>query len=211
LIADHGANVLRYLLLSTHYRRPIEFSEITLTDTKKALATFNRLFERMERLTGPQTTPIDDMDRVSAVLLDGEHAAFAKAVLALKMKFLEMMDDDFNTAGAIASLHELAGEVNAFLESNEADKSKPQDVIAAASAAVQTLKNLGGLLGLFQGGTKPAADNGLTPKLMELLIHLRAEARKSKNFALADDIRKGLTAIGVTIEDGPEGTRWRKD
>ncbi len=220
LIGEHGSAVLRYLLLSSHYRRPIDFTETAISDTKKALATFTRLFERIDRLApkppapapGAPATPVDDMDRASGNLLDGEHAAFAKAVLGLKMKFLEMMDDDFNTAGAIASLHELAGEVNAFLEQNEAEKEKPADVIAAAVAGAQTLKNLGGVLGLFQqaaGETK--ADDGLAGKLMELIIQLRANARATKNFALADDIRKGLTAIGVTLEDGGEGTRWRKD
>jgi len=219
LIAEHGPEVLRYVLLSTHYRRPIEFSEQTISDTKKALSTFNRLFERISRLTAGQP-PVPhgfegvaaDMDRASATLLEGPHAGYAKSMLALKMKFLEMMDDDFNTAGAIASLHEMAGEVNAFLEQNDAEKAKPQDVIAAAASGVQTLRNLGGILGLFQLPTvKPAADDGLTGKLMDLLIHLRADARKGKNFALADDIRKGLTAIGVTLEDGPDGTRWRKE
>lgn len=220
LIDEHGAPVLRYLLLSSHYRRPIDFTENAISDTKKALSTFTRLFERMERLlpkaaTAAPTTPPEDMDRASASLLEGEHAAFAKAVLALKMKFLEMMDDDFNTAGAIASLHELAGEVNGFLERGEAEKSKPTDVIAAAAAAVQTMRNLGGVLGLFQlpesSAVAAKGDDGLTGKLMDLLIQLRAGARQSKNFTLADDIRKGLTAIGITLEDGADGTRWRKD
>ncbi|QOV89611.1 cysteine--tRNA ligase [Humisphaera borealis] len=229
LVGEHGALVLRYLLLSSHYRRPIDFTETAISDTKKAMATFTRLFERIDRLVPKPATPpatpapgshghgasADDMDRVSANLLDGEHAAFAKAVLGLKMKFLEMMDDDFNTAGAIAALHEMAGEVNAFLEQNEAEKTKPADVLAAAAAGVQTLRNLGGVLGLFQepaaGVAAKAADDGLTGKLMELFIQLRANARQTKNFALADDIRKGLTAIGVTLEDGADGTRWRKD
>jgi cysteinyl-tRNA synthetase len=172
------------------------------------------LFERVERLAGSSLTAGgDDMDRAASALLDGEHAAFARAVLALKMKFLETMDDDFNTAGAIGVLHELAGEVNAFLERNAAEKAKPPEVIAAGVAAAHTLRNLGGVIGLFQLLAKPlaAADQGLAGQLMELFIRLRADARKSKNFSLADDIRKGLTEIGVTIEDGPEGTRWRKE
>lgn len=215
LVGDHGAEVLRYLLLSTHYRRPIEFSENTLSDTKKALGAFHRLFERIDRLAAGQPAVTDDMDRASSALLDGEHASYARAVLAMKMKFLEMMDDDFNTAGAIGVLHELAGEVNAFLERNDADRAKPQDVIVAAGSGVLTLRTLGGVIGLFQKavvvtGAAPTRE-GLTAKLMDLLILLRADARKTKNFTLADDIRKGLTAAGVTIEDGPEGTRWRTD
>ncbi|CAA9421659.1 MAG: Cysteinyl-tRNA synthetase, partial [uncultured Phycisphaerae bacterium] len=222
LIADHGPEVLRYLLLSTHYRRPIEFSEQAISDAKKALGTFTRLFERLDRLTAGQPPvpngtegSVPDMDRASSALLEGPHAGYAQAVLGLKMKFLEMMDDDFNTAGAIAALHEIAGEVNAFLERNDADKAKPAEVVAAAVAGVRTLATLGGVIGLALHPTRAkaaaAADGGLAGQLMDLFIRLRADARQSKNFALADDIRKSLTAVGVTLEDGPEGTRWRKD
>jgi cysteinyl-tRNA synthetase len=229
LIADNGPEVLRYLLLSSHYRRPIDFTETAISDTKKALSTFNRLFERVDRLmatlpapaapegsAAPSPRVIDDMDRASSALLEGEHAPFAKAVLNLKMKYLEMMDDDFNTAGAIAALHEMAGEINAFVERNDAEKTKNPEIISAAASGTKTLRTLGGVIGLFQkpatnGAAAAAGDQGLAAKLMDLFIKLRADARKNKNFALADDIRKGLTAIGITIEDGAEGTRWRKD
>jgi cysteinyl-tRNA synthetase len=233
LVEQHGPEVIRYLLLSSHYRRPIEFSEQAIADVKKALATFHRLFERLERMTPPVPTnvtaplgataapstqpapPPQDMDRVAATLLDGEHAAFAKSVLAGKMKFLEMMDDDFNTAGGIGTMHELAGEINAFIERNDVERKKQPELVTAVAAAGQTLKNLGGILGLFTH--KPAAMAGqqteskLPDQLMTLLIRLRNEARKSKNFALADDIRKGLAEIGVTLEDRADGTGWRKD
>src|SRR5215469_6405694 len=103
------------------------------------------------------------------------------------MKFLEMMDDDFNTAGAIASMHELAGEINAFIERNELEKSRSQDLIGYAEAAAQTLRNLGLVLGLFRTKATPAAtgSDDTLDKVMQLLIRLRAEARASKNFALA--------------------------
>ena len=225
LIDAHGPDLIRYLLLSTHYRSPIDFSDEVLTASKKGLMTFTRLFERVERLTGQPVSakatadgkPVPDMDGASTNLLEGDHAAFAKTVLGLKMKFLEMMDDDFNTAGGIAVLHEMAGEVNAFLERTDADRSKPADAIAAASAAAQTLRNLGLVLGLFRPGAQaPAAakaDGGgaVLDKVMALVIRLRNDARRDKNFALADAIRNGLAEIGVTLEDRPDGTTWRKD
>jgi cysteinyl-tRNA synthetase len=215
LIATQGAEVVRYLLLSTHYRSPIEFSDEVIANTKKALAVFGRLFERIERITGQRVTEKGaDMDAAATALLESQHGAFAKAVLNFKMKFLEMMDDDFNTAGAIAVLHETAGEVNAFIERNDLDRSKAADPAAAASAAVQTLRNLGTVLGLFNpklAAPAAAEKSGLTDQLMQLLIKLRQEARASKNFALADAIRKGLTEIGVTLEDRPDGTVWRKE
>ena len=81
-----------------------------------------------------------------------------------------------------------------------------------AIVQTQTAKNLGQVLGLFRIRHEAAKeDGGLTDGLMKLIITLRNEARQTKNFALADAIRKGLTEVGVTLEDRPEGTGWRKD
>ena len=153
------------------------------------------------------------MDRASVTLLDTEQGPFARQVLAFKMKFLEMMDDDFNTAGAIAVLHELAGEVNSFIERHNVEQNKQPELVPAVAAATQSLRKLALVLGLFRPGfTRPEPkDSGLTDQLMRLLIDIRATARKEKNFALADSVRKGLEAIGVTLEDRPDGTLWRKE
>ena len=217
LVEQQGAEAVRYLLLSTHYRSPIEFSEEVLSNNKKALAVFSRLFERIERITGQRVTEKSpDMDAAAGSLFEGPHAAFAKSVLERRMQFLERMDDDFNTAGAIAVLHEMAGDVNGFIERNDLDKTKAPEPAAAASAAVQMLRNLGVVLGLFNPrlaapAAAAAGKNALTEQLMQLFIKLRQEARASKNFALADGIRKGLTDIGVTLEDRADGTLWRKE
>jgi cysteinyl-tRNA synthetase len=137
-----------------------------------------------------------------------------------------MMDDDFNTAGAIGVLHEMATSINAFLdrvhdrapaaEAGEISEPLPPlppsgQLLRPAGAAARTLRNLAQLLGLFTAPRPAAArgEQGLTPKLIELLIQLRTDARKTKNFALADDVRKGLEKIGITLEDGPSGTLWR--
>jgi cysteinyl-tRNA synthetase len=215
LIEQHGAELLRYLLLSTHYRSPIDFSDEVIESTKKGLSVFTRLFERIERVSGkPVTEKLPDMDSQANTLLDSPaHAPFAKSMLTLKSKFLEVMDDDFNTAGAIGVLHEIAGEINAFLERNDADKTKPPEVVAAASAAAQTLRHLGGILGLFRNKPAPVEAGSAAATLedvMKLLIKLRQDARAAKNFALADAIRDGLTAIGISLEDRPGETGWRK-
>jgi cysteinyl-tRNA synthetase len=129
------------------------------------------------------------------------------------MKFLEMMDDDFNTAGAIASLHELAGAINSYVESRRLEKEKPPEATAAAAAAAQTFKSLGHVLGFFRvkNVAADAREKGLVDDLMKAFIAVRKEAREAKNFATADSIRKHLSAIGVTLEDRPDGTIWRKD
>src|SRR5581483_7235102 len=151
LIEQHGADLLRYLLLSSHYRRPIDFTDDVVNAARKGLSVFQRLFERVARLTGKAAEPTDpDMDRVATKAFDSEDAPFARAVLDLKMKFMEMMDDDFNTAGAIAVLHELAGEINGFIEKYAVEREKPADRVAVVAAAAQSVRNLGLLLGLFR-------------------------------------------------------------
>ncbi|MGH7177698.1 MAG: cysteine--tRNA ligase, partial [Tepidisphaeraceae bacterium] len=96
LLEGHGPELLRYMLLSTHYRRPIEFTDEVLSGARKGIGTFYRLFERVGRLVGAGGKP-PEMNDVSLDMLDSEHAPFVKRVLGYKMKFLEMMDDDFNT------------------------------------------------------------------------------------------------------------------
>lgn len=211
LIDTYGADLLRYMLLSTHYRSPIEFTDDVLTAAKKGLAVFPRLFDRVQRILAkplPENGP--DMDQSAGALLESSSAAFAKTVLSLKMKFMEMMDDDFNSAGAIGVMHELAGEINGFIEQNHVERDKRPETVDAVSAATTTLRKLGLLLGLFrEENQKTKRQDELTDKLMQLFIRLRQEARQQKNFAMADDIRKGLAEIGVTLEDRPDGTIWR--
>ncbi len=213
LIERHGADLMRYFLISTHYRRPIEFTDEVIAAAKKGLSVFARLFDRVQRLTGaPLTDDVQDMDRTAAGLLEGDNGEFARSVLNLKMKFLEMMDDDFNTAGAIAVMHELAGEVNAFIERHNIEHNKQPELITAAAAAAQSLRKLGLVLGLFRPGFAKAEpkDSDFVDQLMKLLIEIRANARKDKNFALADTVRKGLEQINVTLEDRADGTIWRR-
>jgi cysteinyl-tRNA synthetase len=215
LLKQHGAELFRYMLLITHYRRPIDFSDEVVVAAKKGLGVFHRLFHRIERLAGPvfAAAAPPDMDAIADSLKGTKLEPFATSILQFKTRFLEMMDDDFNTAGAIGVLHELAGEINSLLEQTNADRDKPADVLKASVAATQTLRELGQILGLFraQAAPEPAKDGELAADLMQLLIKLREEARKTKNFALADGIRKGLTEIGVTLEDRAGGTEWRKD
>jgi cysteinyl-tRNA synthetase len=215
LLDTHGPELLRYLLLSTHYRRPIEFTDEALTNCKKALSVFTRLFERIERLTGEGVTPNSpDAASIAAPMLDSEDGGpFLRDILNLKIKFLEMMDDDFNTAGATAVMHEMAGECNSFIERHDLERTRSDDLLKAVAASVATLRNLGTLLGLFRSKSTVAPKKGdtLSSDLMELMIRLRQDARRDKNFALADSIRNGLTAIGVTLEDRADGTIWRKE
>jgi cysteinyl-tRNA synthetase len=151
LVEQHGGDVLRYLLLSTHYRSPIDVSDDAIASAGNRVAAFSRLFDRIEQLTGkPAAEKQPDLEGQSGTLLEVPLlSGFVKSMLVLKSRFLEVLDDDFNTAGAISVLHEITDEINELLEQNQAESAKPSDVIGAAGAAVQTLRAVGAVLGLF--------------------------------------------------------------
>jgi cysteinyl-tRNA synthetase len=193
LLDTHGPEVLRYFLLSTHYRSPIEFTEKSLADAAKGYSAIVRSLDRAHRAAGK---PIEPDLRAP---LKPNLPLHARA-LELGTEFEAALDDDFNTAGAIAALHQLATELN----------KAPESPDLAPPAAY--LKGLGRtLLGLFQFAPEPsAADDELAGKLMTLIIQLRADARKTKNYPVADQIRKGLDEAGVVLEDRADGTLWRR-
>src|SRR5713101_7147436 len=119
------------------------------------------------------------------------------------------MDDDFNTGGAIGILFELLTALNRFADSKQLESGKPDAaVVADFRQGTIILKELSQILGIFlEPPTKSTgAEDRLVGGLMQLFIDLRAEARKSKNFALADQIRQRLGQLGITLEDRPGGT-----
>jgi cysteinyl-tRNA synthetase len=132
-------------------------------------------------------------------------------VQALRTKFLAAMDDDFNTAIAIATLFDFVRVVNKFIDQHTLEAKKPAAELATLEAMMLVLRELTGVLGLFMKPPQPkagGADDGLVAKLMELVIEIRANARKAKDFATADLVRDKLTAAGIVLEDRPDGTGW---
>ncbi len=205
LLQKYRPETVRFLLLATHYRSPIEYSDDRLAEVQRSLEGFYRFFERYERITKKSFYSLTKGTGPAS----GEFAQ-------LRQHFLDHMDDDFNTGGAVGVLYELLSALNRFAETArlESGNGSPSDV-AHFEQGVGYLKELCDILGLFAKPIeKPQADEQsqqLVAGLMQLLIDLRAEARKSKNFALGDQIRKRLTEIGVTLEDRPTGTIWRKE
>jgi cysteinyl-tRNA synthetase len=135
-------------------------------------------------------------------------------VQRLKASFLEKMDDDFNTGGAVADLFDMVRELNKF-----ADQQKLEEISDVKDARVQSfvkaataLRELSNILGLFRSAPaqRGGGSEGVVPKLMQLLIELRAESRAKKDFATGDKIRNSLTEAGITLEDRKGGaTEWR--
>jgi cysteinyl-tRNA synthetase len=210
----HDPETLRLLLLNTHYRSPIEYSEDRLAELRKGLDGFYRFFERYERIMGQSFYRVEAPTRSGDFDMRGQNAEFLAEVSRLRDTFLADMDDDFNTGGAVGVLYELLTALNRFADARQLEGAKPD---AAARLEFQrgvvVLRELSQILGLFHQppAAKAGADDALVGGLMQLLIDLRAEARKAKNFAVADQIRQRLGQLGVTLEDRPGGTGWRRE
>ena len=182
-LASHEADVLRLIVLSSYYRSPLAYGEAIVADQERKLA---RLRSALEPATGSAAA--------------GPAAqSLAEAAEAARARFVEAMDDDFNTAGALAALFELVRAIN-----TARDAGIGGEPFAAAQA---TLRELAGVLGLRLEPQAARAQEAAP--FIELLVELRGELRKAKQFALADQIRARLGELGVTLEDGPQGTRWK--
>ncbi|MBI5762351.1 MAG: cysteine--tRNA ligase [Planctomycetes bacterium] len=212
LLKAHPPELLRFLIVQSHYRSPIDFSDDALQAAKTGISTFYRLFERLERTTGADPyTATDGVEKLSDQPTNPAIAAVRDSILNSRLRFLEAMDDDFNTAGAIGVLFDIAGQINKFLDAARLETKPDEPARITAQAAGASLITLGRLLGLFlEKQAKPAlADDGRTGKLVELLIDVRKMARTAKQFAISDHIRDNLGTIGIVLEDSQDGTRWR--
>jgi cysteinyl-tRNA synthetase len=210
LLARHRPEAIRFLLLSTHYRSPIAFGEEPLGESARAMEAFERLFQRFERITGRKFHSLAPRDRRAG---DTGVAAAGAEVGALREKFLAAMDDDFNTAIAMATLFDFVRTVNKFVDQQGMEKQAAGADVATLTAMMEVFRELTAVLGLFLVEPKAAApggDDDLVAKLMELVIEIRASARKAKDFATADLVRTKLTAAGIVLEDRADGTGWSR-
>jgi len=208
LLGEYPPELVRFLILSTQYRRPIEYSEEEMESKRRGLDTFYRLFERIERACGK--SPYEDAS-LTAEVSSPELAEVCEAALT---QFESAMDDDFNTAGAIAALFELAPKINRFVDDNKVETGGTDQAKSDALSACSRLIAIARLIGLFidpPAATASTADDALTGKVMDVLISVRRHVRENKDFATADMIRDLLAKEGITLEDRPDGTTWRKE
>jgi cysteinyl-tRNA synthetase len=198
---------VRLFLLQTHYRSPIEFSDEPLKEAEHSLERYYLTIERVEDFLKEGLTNSRTQTAPKPV-----PQAFETAVSEFKGKFLEAMDDDFNTALAIGHMFELIKELNRFLD------SKPAGVVAqeAAKKALALLKETGHVLNIFIKTPREWLLSLLRIKHLDVseeeierLMAERQSARKEKNFARADEIRKELDRKGIVLEDKKDRTEWR--
>ncbi len=216
LIEKQTGERLRFFLLRTHYRSTNVFGEEPLAEAGTALDTFYRLFQRYERLVGKSFYDLPYGRTRSAFDPPRTTDPILVEALRLRDSYLAKMDDDFNTGGAVSDLFELARCMNRFIDSYglEEAKNRTDERLNGLEVGMKILRELSSILGLF---VKPVAvqnkdsdSSELVDGLMKLLIDVRAKARANKDFATADIVRNGLTALKISIQDLKEGTTWER-
>jgi cysteinyl-tRNA synthetase len=193
LLAEYDPLTLRQFLLSAHYRTELDFTEANLAQAQKAARRYSEA-EREAR-TLLRTEPRDGAWR--------GHPALE----TLNAQFTEAMNDDFNTARALAAVFELVSLLNTTRAAVERDSLSVPDIEPPLSLLIH-FRSLLGIGADMERDPRPSVGD-LSAQLMELLIATRAEARKHKQFAIADTIRNGLTKLGITLEDKSTGTNWK--
>jgi cysteinyl-tRNA synthetase len=214
VIAAQGGERIRFFLLKTHYRSTVLYGDEGLAEAATALETFYRFFERFQKITRQRFFNLPAARTRAEGGCDPAGNPLLAAAQQARARFLEKMDDDFNTGGALADLFDLVRELNKY-----ADQQQLDEVADAKDARIRTfvqaarvLRELANILGLFRSTPAPrgGAGEGVVPKLMQLIIDLRAEARAKKDFATSDKIRNALAEAGITLEDRKGGsTEWR--
>ena len=187
VLAEYDADVIRFFMLSAHYRIQINFSKDLLDS---ANASVERLYNAVANLENL-------LDEVSSETMTEEEAKYLESLDKYRQKYIEKMDDDFNTADAITVLFELSKDFNTNVT---IDSSKE-----LVTKSLELMRELGKPLGMLQKTTKGSLEDEV-----EALIEQRQQARKNRDFALADKIRDDLKARGIVLEDTPQGVRWKK-
>ncbi|WCK54671.1 cysteine--tRNA ligase [Aneurinibacillus sp. Ricciae_BoGa-3] len=186
---EYAPRIIRFFMLSGHYRNPINFSRDLITQAANSIERIDNSVRNLQYRLG------------SAV--EGELDAQEKnALQTFRDRFIEEMDDDFNTADAITVLFDAVREANQGLTRRTVNKSFVEAYLAL-------FVELGSVLGI-DFGAHNSRDKGPSDDQIEALIAERTRARREKNFARADEIRAELTEMGIVLEDTPQGIRWHR-
>ncbi|MGL5984288.1 MAG: cysteine--tRNA ligase, partial [Cetobacterium sp.] len=192
VLEQFEGRVVRFFILSSHYRKPIDFSDNELIQSKAGLERIENAISRAkEKLT---SKPVQNGDNLGELF---------KSLESSKEKFLKCMDEDFNTAGGLGAIFELVKELNKALEENEISESGFEVINSVIDYIKNVMEDVFGVL------LKVEVQVGnMTTELIELLLELRREARDNKDWSFSDKVRDRLLEMGIKIKDGKEKTTW---
>lgn len=185
IIKEIDPQVVRFFMLSVHYRHPINFSQELLESTKNAFERLTTSYANLQHRKNSSTNLTDNNDM------------WLSKISEYRQQFKIEMDDDFNSANAVSVLFDLAKQANYYLQ----EQNTSEEVI---QAFLDEFDQLGGVLGIRFASTE------LLDEEIDEMIQQRIQARKDRNFALADEIRDKLKDLNIILEDTPQGTRWKR-
>ena len=200
ILEKFSGNVVRLFILSTHYRKPINFSFENMEDTKKALQNIVKSMNKFENIVEKYKNEKIENVKISE---------FSQKIDEFDKKFEEAMNEDMNTPQALATIFDQIRETNKFISTNENEFSIIYyEIKKSYDSLKEKIENVFGIAIEVENAVKEEEGENmeLTKKLIELLIKLRSEARSEKNFKLSDEIRDELKALGVEIKDNKDGS-----
>jgi cysteinyl-tRNA synthetase len=202
ILQKYEPEVVRYFLLTSHYRSPIEFSDIQLNEAEHSI---DRYYTTVIRIN-------DFIETAGAKEKNVSSAELEELLSSFKDKFHNAMNDDFNTASALGHIFELIREVNRFLDLNPSGQ-KAQDLVVRTR---ELLAEIGGVLNIFNKTPKEwysalmkVKHIDLTEDELQEKIKERQKAREEKDWTAADKIRNELAGKGIILEDKKDGTTWK--
>ena len=198
ILEQYSPDALRYFLLSTHYRSPLDFSDERLEEANKSLERLSTAIENLLYLEKCEPGPCDEAQHLLEKAKEYEE------------EFEAAMSDDFNTALATSSMFGLAKEINIYYQAVTGREGVVcQEAIAEVKRIFKFMTEVIGILEkAWEGNT--GANAAEYEELMQVILSVRQACREQKQWALADCIRDRLAEIGITIEDSPQGARWKK-
>jgi cysteinyl-tRNA synthetase len=198
----YDSEVLRFFLLSAHYRSPIDFSDQNLAEAEVGLERIYKALAGVEEALGKP---------VATGTAGAAHAELGERLAVFDTRFKEAMDDDFNTAQALGHIFDLVRSVNRFLAENEGDRALLEGVRTAMARVAEVFGIFTSAPAAFLARMQSRKADELTIPVAEIerLIEERTAARKAKDFKRSDEIRDFLLERGVALLDGPQGTSWK--
>jgi cysteinyl-tRNA synthetase len=209
ILKSYDAEVVRFFILTAHYRSPIDFSDQNLEESRLGLTRFYEALAQLDKALAKVDVT------AGSVTADDALAESIERLVQLEERFCSAMDDDFNTAQAIGHMFDAIRAINRILAEEVSVNGQLQAIL---SKGRDDLLRLGDVLGLFgsvpvdwlaRSAQEGLAVAGLIEAEIDALIIERQEARKSRNFVRSDQIRDELAAKGVLLLDGPAGTTWK--
>ena len=212
ILKKFPGEVVRFFLLQTHYRSPLELNDNVVREAQVAYNRLKTAYKNLHELVKQIEEDKFIRGRKDPMLTLSQAGGLVEGAERLMSAFDDAMNDDFNTALAISYMFELSRDVNAYYNDYISGKIQPRGTDAYMIMRVSEIfTDMASTIGIFESADEePAADSELVDKLMKIIVEIRQDARKNKNWAAADKIRDDLKAAGIVLEDTPQGVKWKQ-